>query len=186
MPKAIHEVPNLHCSRRSFGLIASTELKDVFSKLPAEYTNTVAETLFRALQGAGDQKAEYLKNRIIPFMKRFWPSKPEARTPETFRYFAQICAISSSELFSAFECFIDHMGKTDDFEYLLRLLSEGGSASDHPSEVLQILDAVIPEQVLYLPDELQSLLNAIQVARPDLTGSSQFVRLSILSQQHEN
>ena len=57
-------------------VLSSAELKDVFSKLPAEYLNTVAEALFQALRGAGDQQAEYLKNRIIPYMKRFWPSKP--------------------------------------------------------------------------------------------------------------
>ncbi len=167
-------------------VLSSTELKDVFAKLPAEYLNTVAETLFRALQGAGDQQAEYLKNRIIPFMKRFWPSKPEARTPETFRYFAQICAISSGELPAAFECFKDHLGQTDHFGYLLRLLTEGGVASDDPSEVLHILNATIPQQVPYLHDDLEPLLNAIRLASPDLTENPQFVRLSILSQQHEN
>jgi len=167
-------------------VFSSTELKDVFSKLPVEYLNTVAEALFQALQGAGDQQAEYLKNRVIPFMKRFWPSKPEARTPETFRYFAQICAISSGELRSAFECFKDHLGQTDHFGYLLHLLTEGGVASDHPSEVLHILNATIPQQVPYLHDDLEPLLNAIRLASPDLIESPQFDRLSILSQQHQN
>ncbi|MEQ9695530.1 anti-phage defense-associated sirtuin Dsr1 [Shimia sp. SDUM112013] len=167
-------------------VFSPTELKDVFSKLPAEYLNTVAETLFRALQGAGDQQAEYLKNRIIPFMKRFWPGKPEARTPETFRYFAQICAISAGELSSAFECFRDHLGQTDHFGYLLHLLTEGGVASDYPSEVLNILNATIPQQIQYLLDDLKPLLDAIQLASPALAENPQFIRLSILSQQHEN
>ncbi|WP_144436233.1 hypothetical protein [Roseibium album] len=167
-------------------VFSSTELKDVFSKLPAEYINTVAETLFQALQGAGDQQAEYLKNRIIPFMKRFWPNKPEARTPETFRYFAQICAISAGELPSAFECFKDHLGQTDHFGHLLRLLSERGVASNHPSEVLHILDATIPQDVKYLHGNLKPLLDAIQLSNPALIESPQFTRLSILYRQHEN
>ncbi|MBO9451073.1 N-6 DNA methylase [Tropicibacter sp. R16_0] len=70
--------------------------------------------------------------------------------------------------------------------YLLHLLTEGGVASDHPSEVLHILNATIPQRVPYLHDDLEPLLNAIQLASPDLTENPQFVRLSILSQQHEN
>jgi hypothetical protein len=167
-------------------VFSSTELKDVLSKLPAEYLGTVAETLFQALQGAEDQQAEYLKNRIIPFVKRFWPSKPEARTPETFRYFAQMCAISAKDFASAFTCFKDHLGQTDNFGYLLSLLTDGDAASDHPSEVLHILNAAIPQHVQYLHDDLQPLLDAIQEANPALSESPQFVRLSILSQQHEN
>jgi hypothetical protein len=167
-------------------VISSTELKDVFSKLPAEYLETVAQTLFHALHGAGDQQTKYLKNRIIPFVKKFWPKKPEARTPETFRNFAEMSAISGDGFDSAFTCFKDHLGQTDHFGYLLRLLTDGGAATDHPSEVLYILNATIPPHVQYLDNDLKPLLDAIEEANSALLVSPQFVRLSILSQQHEN
>jgi hypothetical protein len=167
-------------------VISSTELKDVFSKLPAEYLETVAQTLFQALQGAGGQQTEYLKNRIIPFVNKFWPSKPEARTPETFRYFAEMSAISGDGFDSAFTCFKYHLGQTDHFGYLLKLLIDGGAATDHPTEVLYILNATIPPHIQYLHNDLKPLLDAIQEANSALLGSPKFVRLSILSQQHEN
>jgi hypothetical protein len=167
-------------------VFSSSELKDVFSKLSALNLEAIAQTLFQALQGAGDQQTEYLKNRVIPFVKKFWPSKPEARTPETFRYFAQMTAISGDGFDSAFTCFKNHLGQTDHFGYLLRLLTDGGAATDHPSEVLYILSATIPPHVQYLHDDLKPLLDAIREANSALLESPQFARLSILSQQHEN
>lgn len=167
-------------------VFSTKELKGVFSKLPAEYLNTVAETLFRALHGAGDQQAEYLKNRIIPFVKGFWPSRPEARTPETFRYFAQMVAISRNGFEEGFACFKNHVGQTTEFSYLLNLLKDGELAADHPSEILAILDTTIPEDVPYLRGGLSPLLAIIQNSNPLLSNDPGFIRLSVLSQQHEN
>ena len=167
-------------------VFSSTELKVVFSKLPAEYLNTVAATLFRALQGAGEQQEEYLKNRIIPFVKSFWPSKPEARTPETFRYFAQMAAVSRNGFEEGFACFKDHLGQTSDFSYLLNLLEDGGLAADYPSEILAVLNATIPQDVPFLGGGLRPLLAIIQDANPALSNHPHFIRLTVLSQQHEN
>lgn len=167
-------------------VFSSSELKDVFTKLPAEYLETVAETLFQALQGGGEQQEEYLTNRVIPFVKRFWPSTSEARTPETFRYFAQMLAVSRNGFEDAFACFKNHLGQTNDFDYLFHLLEDGELAADYPSELLAILNATIPQQVPYLYGGLGSLLNIIQGANPDLSNHPHFIRLTVLSQQHEN
>lgn len=167
-------------------IFSSSELKHIFAELPAVYLEAVAQTLFQALQGAGDQQTEYLKNRIIPFVKKFWPSKPEARSPKTFLYFAQMSAISGDGFDYAFDCFKDHLGQADEFGYLLTLLTEGDVAANHPSEVLEILNSTIPQNVPYLDDSLKPLLEAIQEADAALSTHPHYNRLSILSQQHEN
>ncbi|WP_298938329.1 anti-phage defense-associated sirtuin Dsr1 [uncultured Ruegeria sp.] len=175
-----------HVTLSGASVFSPSKLKDVFSKLPSVHLEAVAQTLFQALQGAGDQQAEFLKNRVIPFVKRFWPSKPEARTPMTFRYFAQMSAISGVGFDEAFACFKDHLGQTNEFGYLLTLLKEVGVAADHPREVLEILNATIPQNVQLLYTGLKSLLDTIQRADPDLSNHPNYFRLSILSQQHEN
>ena len=167
-------------------VFSSKELRDVFSNLPARYLNTVAETLFRALQGAGEQQEEYLKNRVIPFVKNFWPSKPEARTEITFRYFAQMAAVSRKGFQDAFAFFKNYLGRTTDFDYLLHLLEDGELAADHPSEILALLSATIPSDVPYLHGRLGPLLSITQRANPALSIDPNFIRLTVLSQQHEN
>ena len=167
-------------------VLSSKELRDVFSKLPAKYLNTVTETLFRALQGAGEQQEEYLKNRVIPFVKNFWPSKPEARTQITFRNFAQMAAVSRKGFEDAFACFKNYLGPTEDFSYLLHLLEDGDLAADHPSEILAVLNATIPQDVPYLYGGLGPLLGFIEGANPALATDPNFIRLTVLSQQHED
>ena len=167
-------------------VFSSSELKEVFTKLTAEYLETVAETLFRALQSSGEQQEEYLTNRVIPFVNSFWPSKPEARAPETFRYFAQMAAVSRNGFEEAFACFKNHLGQTAEFSYLLHLLEDGGLAADHPSEILSLLNATIPQDVPYLYGGLGPLLDIIQGANPALSNHPHFNRLTVLSQQHED
>lgn len=167
-------------------VFSSKELKEAFFKLPTEYLNTVAETLFQALQGAGEQQEEYLKNRVIPFVQNFWPSNPEVRNPEVFRYFAQMAAVSRNGFEEGFACFRDYLGQTTDFSYLLNLLQDGGLAANYPGEILAILNATIPEDVPYLYGDLGQLLSIIQNANPALSDDPGFIRLSILTQQHEN
>jgi hypothetical protein len=167
-------------------IFSSTELKDVFSKLPAEYLEIVAITLFQALEGAGEQQEEYLTNRVMPFVKRFWPNTLEARTPGTFCYFAQMIAVSRNGFQDAFDFFKNYLGQTADFGYLLRLLEDGGLTADHPSEILALLNATIPEDVPYLFDGLGRLLGIIKDANPALSNEPGFIRLTILLRQHEN
>ncbi|WP_417726324.1 hypothetical protein [Roseovarius sp.] len=119
-------------------------------------------------------------------MKSFWPSKPEARTPETFRYFAQMAAVSRNGFEEAFACFRNHLGQTTNFSYLLNLLNDGVLAADHPSEILAVLNASIPQDVPFLYGGLGPLLATIQDADPALLNHPQFIRLNVLSQQHEN
>ena len=163
----------------------SSELREAFNKLSAEHLETVAETLFRALQSSGEQQEEYLTNRVIPFVKSFWPSKPEARTTTTFRYFAQMAAVSRNGFKEAFACFKDHLGKTAEFDYLLHLLEDGNLAAEHPIEILALLDAAIPQNVPYLHGGLGPLLGIIQGANPTLSNNPGFIRLAIFSEQHE-
>jgi len=167
-------------------IFSPTALKDVFSKLPAEYLEIVAITLFQALEGAGEQQEEYLTNRVIPFVKRFWPKTLEARTPGTFCYFAQMIAVSRNGFQDAFDFFKNYLGQTADFGYLLRLLEDGGLTADHPDEILALLNATIPEDVPYLSDGLGRLLGIINAAKPALSNELGFIRLTILLGQHEN
>lgn len=165
-------------------IFTTAEIKDAISRLPQASLEEMAQTLFNAAQGAGEERANYVKNRIIPFVGKFWPITEEARTEKISRYFAQICAISETAFEAVFKKFQNHLSTISDFNYLIHLLGKSNLADSHPSKILQLLDTTIPAQVQYLDDGLAKLLDRILHADPELDSNQEYTRLSILTQQH--
>lgn len=165
-------------------IFTTAELKDAILRLPQVSLVEMAQTLFNAAQGAGDKRANYVENRIIPFVVELWPVTEEARSEKTSQYFAQICAISETAFEAVFEKLQYHLIKTSDFNDLVRLLGKSNLADSYPGKILQIINTVIPVEVLYLDDGLEGLLNRISSADPELSNDPDHTRLSILSQQH--
>ena len=55
------------------GVFSRTELARATAALPREGLENAAETLVRALKGAGAQSADYWRNRVAPYLKTVWP-----------------------------------------------------------------------------------------------------------------
>ncbi|MDX8481858.1 anti-phage defense-associated sirtuin Dsr1 [Mesorhizobium sp. VK24D] len=160
------------------------DFKIVFTALPPAALAHSAETLFRALQGAGEHRSEYLRNRIDPFMRRFWPKTLEARTPEVSKYFAKLCAVSGEAFPLAMSLFRDWLQPIGDVSYTIQLLDESGSCATFPGEALDFLALIIPDNVLWLPQELRTCLDAIRLARPRLEADQRYQRVDTLLRQH--
>ena len=69
----------------------TTELRKAIRLLPSEGLNYVANSLVRALSGAGDQRGEYWKNRVLPFLDNIWPNSIDVISPEILIEFARLC-----------------------------------------------------------------------------------------------
>lgn len=170
-------------------VFSTTELKAAIGKLPVEGLERVAQSLFYAVQGARDNKEEYLKNRVIPFIRNYWSNKREVQTDNVIRSFAMICANSSSSFVITFKCFENYLRPISDISYVLTLMSASLKEApelyrEHSEEVLQFLNAIIPNTVNHMDGTLRSLLDGICKEKPDLTDLQSFNRLSILSSQH--
>ncbi|WIC27921.1 hypothetical protein QM048_06405, partial [Escherichia coli] len=50
------------------------EFRTAISALPQEGLEVAAQALYQALEGAGDQREEYWKNRVQPFWQQVWQS----------------------------------------------------------------------------------------------------------------
>ena len=46
--------------------------------LPQEGLNLAARALLHALEGSGEQREDYWKNRIKPFWQQIWPQVPKS------------------------------------------------------------------------------------------------------------
>ena len=159
------------------------EFKTVLHALPIGQLERVANTLFRAMQGAGENKTEYFENRICPFFVKLWPKNAGAKTQDVSKSFALLCSVSGSALPAALDLLSDWLQPVDDINLVAHLLEQSDSARDFPSETLALLSIIVNEQDQWLPEDLKKLLLAIREERPDLQYDADFVRLTTLLQQ---
>jgi hypothetical protein len=128
----------------------------------------VANTLFRSLQGAGENKTEYFENRICPFFEKLWPKNAASKTQEVSMSFALLCSVSGSALPAALGLLRDWLQPIEDINLVTHLLLQDGSAREFPSETLAFLSIIVNEQAQWLSEDLKELLLVIREELPDL------------------
>lgn len=74
------------------------ELKAATEALPEAGRQEAVQTLVVALEGAGEQRVEYWRNRVVPYWRSIWPKSREHRTPALAETFARLC-IAAREAF---------------------------------------------------------------------------------------
>ena len=167
------------------------ELKAATRALPSEGLGYVANSLVRALSGAGNQRLEYWKNRIIPFLDSIWPKSVDVVSPAILESFALLCIRSGDafpEATSKLETWLQH--PVDDpyrahrAYRVIRELAEAGLGSKFPEEALMLLDSLklSRDDTWLLSDQLSECLSAIRSSCPKLGTDPRFQRLQSLSQ----
>jgi len=153
------------------------ELVLAMQSLPQEALDHAADTLFRAVDSAGDQRADYWRNRAGPFLAAIWPKTSDAVSVQISESFARACI-------AAGDAFPEALAQT---RFWLRPLQFPDEIA-HPIHEAQ-LDARLPEAALELLDrvigeaaqgyflDLPKCLNAIRAAQPELERDRRFERL---------
>lgn len=153
------------------------ELSSAVASLPQEGLGVVAEALAQALEGAGDQREEYWKNRILPFWQHVWPKSRDLITEEIAKYLARLSIAAGSEFPEALKVVVDWLVPIRHPHYIMHRLHESGLCSEFPEDALGLLRVIIDDQP-YLSDELRQCLSLIALARPTLAEDRQYSRLN--------
>ena len=163
------------------------DFKAAFAQFSPTALAQVAETLFRSLQGAGDQKSEYLHNRIGPFIKRIWPKTQQEKSPKILEYFAMLCAVAGEAFLEATKIFGVWLQPLhiNNINFVIHLLEESGSCSDFPQESLDFLDCIVPETLGLYYGQLRECLDDIKYKQPDLEEDPRYERLDTLLRQRD-
>ena len=171
----------------SGGTFKPRDFKGALAQFSPAALAQVAETLFRSLRSAGDQKSEYLHNRIGPFMKCIWPKKKEAKTPKVSEYFARLCAVAGEAFLEATEIFRSWLQPLciDKIGFVIHFLEESGSCSDFPQESLDFVYCIVPETIRFPPQQLRKCLNDIKDKQPGLKEDPRYERLDTLLRQRD-
>ncbi len=156
------------------------ELAEATQTLPAAGLQSAAQAVTRALEGAGEQRGEYWRNRVHPYLKSVWPKSRAVMTPAISERLSQLC-VATRETFPDALGMLRHWLQPVEYpDYLVRLLNEAGLCKQFPSDALTLLDAVIGNEAVLLLSELKQSLDDIGNSDQTLVNDTRFVRLTEL------
>jgi hypothetical protein len=156
------------------------ELANATRALPMEGLQSAAVALVRALEGAGEQREEYWRNRVLPYFKSIWPKTREVISPSVSDSLARLCVAAGKAFPEAFDIFRHWLQPVNHPDYLVGRLFESSLCSQFPTDALAFLNAVIGDDAQWLSHELQQCLNEIQGANPTLANDERYSRLNEL------
>jgi hypothetical protein len=159
------------------------ELAQATRALPIEGLESAAQTLGRALEGAGEQRGEYWRNRVLPYFRSIWPKTIDVITPAVSESLARLC-IADREVFpKAFGQLKHWLKPVSHPDYLIDRLLESTLCRELPADALAFLNAIIGNDAQWLPQELRQCLEEIKRANLRLASDERYIRLDDLLQR---
>lgn len=153
------------------------ELAAATRALPPDGLHDAAQALVLALEGAGDQRAEYWSNRVVPYLHVIWPKTRDNISPAISDSLARLCVAAQDAFPEALALLRVWLREPAHPDYLVRRLHEGGLCGKFPDQALDFLNLVISDQIQWPPTDLGSCLEEIRTAAPRLEADQRFERL---------
>ena len=145
--------------------------------LPQDALDHAANTFARAVDSAGDQRADHWRNRAAPFLKAIWPKTPDAVSGPISVSFAKTC-IAAGDAFPEALAQVSHWLRTLQFpDQIARSIHEEKLDARCPEPALELLNHVVGDAAQGRVDYLAKCLSAIRTAEPDLEHDHRFRRL---------
>ena len=143
--------------------------------------NLAARALFHALEGSGEQREDYWKNRILPFWQQVWPKSQNLVSDSIANSLACLAIAARGEFAEALNEVLNWLQGIKYPHYVISKLLESDLINRFPNEALQLLDAIIDDQSRASPVLSQSL-EAIGQASPELRQDPRFKKLEEYAQ----
>ena len=175
------------CGRQYAALLVSVSLDrgDAFTKeereefaaataaLPEEGLRHTADLLARILDGLGDRRAAYWRNRVLPYLKKIWPQLCDRRTPAISEGLGRICIAAQDEFPEALKELRPWLQTPQYPDRLIRQLSKSGLCQKFPEPALAFLALIAGGGFLW-QSGLKECLEQIQSAAFELKEDRRF------------
>jgi len=145
--------------------------------LPADGLCDAAQALVRSLEGAGDQRADHWKHRVLPYLQSIWPKLREKNSPAISEKLAMLCVAAQEAFPEAFEVLRHWLQPPEYPDYLVSRLHEARLYETFPDIALAFLNIVISDETQWPPTHLKDCLKDIQTANPQLAADARHQRL---------
>lgn len=152
------------------------EFRTVIARLAIEDLEVCAQALYQAVQGAGDKRENYWKNRAQPFWKEIWPQSRDRITPRIAESLALLAIATRGEFPAALKTFCDWLEPIQHLDYVISELEKSKLCEQFPSDALILLHKVINNQQ-WLPKKLPECLKQIVQTKPDFAQDRRYLRL---------
>ena len=160
---------------------AALDFKDVFTQrelaaataaLPLEGLRHASNALVQALNGAGERRGGYWRNRVLPYLQRIWPKSHGLRRTVS-ENLGKVCIAAEEEFPSALETLRHWLEPPKYPRLLIRRLKSSGLCSRFPETSLEFLKLVTSDDPGGLMD-LKECLKQIRMALPELEDDPRF------------
>lgn len=159
------------------------QLATAVRALPADGLRESAQALVLALEGAGDQREDYWKNRVLPFWEKIWPKSNDQASNANAESLARLCVAAGDEFPSAMAAVGNWLRVAQHPNYVIHRLQESGLPARFPEDALRLLFTILGAQPSWLPSELRQCLDAIAQASPNLRQDHRFIRVDELARR---
>jgi len=160
------------------------ELAEATRKLPTAGLQRALIAVTDALKSSGEQRSEYWRNRVVPYIGSVWPQTSDVLTPAISERFGQLCVSAHEAFHEAMEKLQCWLQPVKQPFYLIHLLNEAKLCEQFPSDALTFLNAIIDANA-QLPPELKQSLEDIEKADQNLTNDRRLARLTELLEKHD-
>jgi hypothetical protein len=161
----------------------SADFRVAIGTLPQDGLQEVTRALSQALEGAGEQREDYWKNRVRPFWQEVWPKSRDLASNSIAESLAVMSIAASGEFPSALAAITDWLRPIEHPHYVVHHLHESGLCVQFPEAALRLLNAILADQA-WAPRELSQCLEAIAKAMPSLQRDRRYQRLAEYIRRH--
>ena len=161
------------------------DFQTAIGNLPQAGLQQVARALSQALEGAGDQREGYWKNRVLPFWQNIWPKSRDLTSRNIADSMVRLCLAAGAEFPSALSTVQDWLQPIEHPHYLVGKLEESGLCGRFPPEALRLLDIIIVDPP-WVPEALGKCLSTISGADASILQDRRFRRLDAYYRQRRS
>lgn len=160
------------------------DFRSAIGELPQKGLQESAQALSQALEGAGEQREEYWRNRVRPFWQRIWPKSRDLATPSIAESLMRLSIAAGAEFPAALTAVQDWLRPIEHPHSVVHRLHESALSGAFPADALRLLSLVIDDQP-WAPRELRQCLDAMVRAEPGLVHDPRYQRLLEYSRRRE-
>ena len=156
------------------GAFTKLELARATRALPQAALEHTANTLFGAVDSAGDQRADYWRNRVGPYLRCIWPKTPDVNSEEVAEGLARACVAAGDAFPEGFRQVRAWLRPLQYAEHVAHALHEAQLDRRFPERALDLLHRIVGDEARGWFRDLTACLTAIRATRQDLEGDHRF------------